>query len=86
MSAAAFVRLCDEAGVRCVGQELISWDKLSRARRTIDCLSLVTRPGSRWDRPNVVVRNARFVDEAASAGALAQVFTSLAPTVPVETA
>jgi len=82
MSAAALVGLCDEAGVRCVGQELISWDK--RSRRTIDCLSLVTRPGSRWDRPNVVVRNPRFVDEAASARALGQVFTSLAPTVPVE--
>lgn len=75
MSAHAFERMAAAAGLRCVGQELISW---TGTHRLIDCISLAARPGSRWDRPNVVVRNYEFVDEAASAGARAAVFGSLA--------
>jgi hypothetical protein len=39
-------------GLGCVGQEIISWGD---RRKMIDCLSLLTKPGSCWDRPNVVV-------------------------------
>jgi hypothetical protein len=78
MSAETFVRQCEAVGLRCVGQEIISW--ATRSRRLIDCLSLVTRPGSIWDRSNVVVRNPHFTSEALSARALARVFTSLTPT------
>jgi Methyltransferase domain len=82
MSAATFVGLCDAAGLRCVGQEIIAWDR--RSRRVIDCISIVTRPGSQWDRPNVVVRNPNFVSEARSARALDEVFTSLQPRAGAE--
>ena len=51
MTAARFAELCRNAGLVCVGQEIIDW-----GARTIDCLSLMTRPGSRWDRPNVVLK------------------------------
>jgi hypothetical protein len=43
-------------------------------------LSLVARPGSRWDRPNVVVKNPDFMSEAFSAGKVAGVYTSLSGT------
>jgi len=75
MSAAAFEQMTAEAGLRCVGQELISW---TGTHRLIDCISLATRPGSRWDRPNLIVRNHAFVDEAVSAGLRAPVFETFA--------
>lgn len=62
MSAELFERFCSEAGLACIGQELVNWatDRLN------DCFSLVTRPGSRFARPNRVRENARFMDEAAA--------------------
>lgn len=53
------------AGLVCVGQEIINWGH--RHSRTIDCISLVVRKGSAWDRPNVVRRNRYFMTEANSA-------------------
>lgn len=38
---------CERAGLACVSQETIRWE---RGRMTTDALTLVTRPGSRWDR------------------------------------
>jgi ubiquinone/menaquinone biosynthesis C-methylase UbiE len=73
MSASRFVECCQKAELVCVGQEIIDWGP-----HTIDCLSLVTRPDSRWDRPNVVVENRDFMSEAVSAGRVAGVYTSLA--------
>jgi SAM-dependent methyltransferase len=73
MSAERWVELCDAAGVVCVGQEVINWN----AAQLTDCMSLVARKGSRWDRPNVVVRNPEFRAEAQSAQAISKVFTSL---------
>ena len=72
MSAKRFVELCHDAGLVCVGQEIIDWGP-----RMIDCLSLVTHPGSKWSRPNVVVNNPHFMREAHSAGKVAGVYTSL---------
>jgi SAM-dependent methyltransferase len=63
-------------GLVCIGQELIDWGHQSR--RMIDCLSILTRSGSRWERPNVVVRNPYFVAEAFSAHAISEVYTTLA--------
>jgi hypothetical protein len=71
MSASRFVEGCKKAGLACVGQEIIDWGP-----RTIDCLSLVTRPGSRWDRSNIVVRNPDFMSEAASAGRRTGIYSS----------
>jgi SAM-dependent methyltransferase len=58
------------AGISCIGQEVINWANW----RMTDCISVLTRPGSRWDRPNVVVLNPYFVPEAASAKALSKVY------------
>lgn len=61
VSAANFVDMCETAGLRCVGQELINW---GGGIHLIDALSVVTRPESRWDRPNEVVKNWMFRLEA----------------------
>jgi SAM-dependent methyltransferase len=60
-SAEQFAQLCAEAGMSCVGQELIAWEY---GRHLSDAISLVTPRGSRWDRPNRVVRNRAFMEEA----------------------
>jgi SAM-dependent methyltransferase len=78
MSAGLLEQMCRDAGLRCVGQEIVNWG----GRSLIDCLSLVARPGSRWDRPNVVVRNSCFMEEAQSAGAAQRVFGTLAAKDP----
>ena len=62
MSAAKFAEQAVEAGLSCVGQELIAWD----GARLIDAVSVVTRPGSRNDRDHRLVENPWFMDEARS--------------------
>lgn len=62
VSATWFVAACGDVGLRCVGQELVNWG----TKRTIDCISVVTRPGAPLDRANRVVANPRFMDEATS--------------------
>jgi SAM-dependent methyltransferase len=74
VNAARFANSCNKAGLVCVGQEIIAWGD---GQKMIDCLSLVARPGSRWDRPNVVVTNADFMGEALSAQRIASVYSSL---------
>lgn len=60
MTAGKFERFADAAGLQCISQEIINWN----TRRLIDCISIFTRQGSRWARPNRVIRNKRFVAEA----------------------
>jgi SAM-dependent methyltransferase len=61
VSAERFVDLCEESGLHCVGQELVNW---GGSLSLIDAMSLVTRPGSAWDRPNQVIKNRLFGLEA----------------------
>ena len=63
VSAARFAELCNQAGMRCVGQELINW---AGGVILLDCISVVTLSQSRWDRPNRVVKNRLFRLEARS--------------------
>lgn len=63
VSAARFAELCGEAGLRCVGQELINW---TGGVLLLDCISVVTRPHSRWDNPSRLVKNWLFRAEARS--------------------
>lgn len=70
MTAELFPELCAYAGLVCVGQEKINW----LGSRLIDCISVAAKPGSRWERPNVVVRNPYFMTEAASAACVAAVY------------
>jgi hypothetical protein len=74
MTAERFVVGCQRSGLVCIGQEIIDWGHISR--KTIDCISLVTRPGSRWVRPNVRVGNSHFIGEAISSGNAATVYDS----------
>jgi hypothetical protein len=55
--------LCNQAGLSCVGQELINW---AGGVILLDCISVVTLSQSRWDRPNRVVKNRLFRLEARS--------------------
>jgi SAM-dependent methyltransferase len=63
VTASLFVDLCEQAGLRCTGQELINW---SGGLVLVDAISVVTRPGSRFDRPNQVVKNRLFRFEVRS--------------------
>jgi len=62
-------------GLKCIGQEIIRWGRHNR--RMIDCLSTITRPGSKWERSNVVIRNPYFMAEAASARVVSRMYASL---------
>lgn len=70
MSVDRFDALCRQAGLRCVGQEAVSWN----SRFLNDCFSTVTRFGSRWDRPRQVVRNRGFPAEVRRISALAHLY------------
>jgi SAM-dependent methyltransferase len=61
MTAAHFRRQCEAVGLNCVAQELVGWEA---GAYLLDCFSIFTRRGSRWDRPGRVVRNPIFVAEA----------------------
>jgi SAM-dependent methyltransferase len=69
MSAERLAALAAEAGLACIGQEIVNW----LSGRLLDCISLVTPAGSRWERPNVVVHNPYFMAEAASSALAALV-------------
>jgi hypothetical protein len=60
VSAARFEQMARGAGLQCISQELINW----YSPRLSDCLSLFTRIGSRWSRPNQIKLNPYFMDEA----------------------
>jgi SAM-dependent methyltransferase len=72
-SAQQFARFCEEAGVACVGQELIAWQY---GRHLSDVISLVTPRGSRWERPNQVVRNRAFMQEARRSAGLVPLYST----------
>ena len=75
MSAELFEEYCGRAGLRCIGQEIINW----HGGALIDCISLFTLPGSKWDRPNQVVENRSFVAEAAIAKRLSPLYAASTP-------
>ena len=61
MTAEKFSELAAAAGLEVISQELINW----QTRRTIDCISIVTPPGSRYQRPCRRLVNSAFEREAA---------------------
>ena len=63
VSASDFAELCEAAGLRCVGQELVNWEG---GVVLLDSMSVVTQPGSRWDHPHTAVKNRLFRLEARS--------------------
>lgn len=73
MTADRFVELSRDAGLACVGQEIINW----ASPLLIDCISIVTQPGSTWERPNVRVTNRSFRAAARSSAMSSKVFLSM---------
>ncbi|MDZ4700577.1 MAG: class I SAM-dependent methyltransferase [Rhodothermales bacterium] len=71
VSATSFAQAARQAGLACINQEMINW---LDTPLTIDCISIVTQPGSRFARPNRVFRNPQFMDEAAHAARIARAY------------
>ncbi len=61
MSADLFRALCVRDGLQCLSQELVNW----RGRRLIDCFSLFTRSASDERKPTRIIRNPKFMRQAA---------------------
>ncbi len=59
VSAASFRALAHAAGLRCITQEMLNWG----TRRCTDCITVFTRPGSRYERPLQIFHNHRFTDQ-----------------------
>lgn len=57
VSGADIAKAATGVGLSCVSQELIAW---GNETHLLDCFSVITRAGSRWDRGNVVVENFEF--------------------------
>ena len=62
VSAQFVEQAAEEAGLRCIGQEVVTW--LTR-RTFLDCISVIVPQESPAVRPNVVLRNRRFNREPA---------------------
>lgn len=60
MTADTFEGCARKVGLQCISQEIINW----ASKRLIDCLSIFTPIGSKWARPNMVVKNPHFMEEA----------------------
>jgi SAM-dependent methyltransferase len=72
MTARLFEQFAREAGLVCIGQELLNWG----VSRLTDSISVFTLPGSRWARPNLVVENPKFMEEAAQAKRLGELYAA----------
>ena len=72
VTADRFDEMASAAGLRCISQELIAWG----GERLIDSISVVTPPGSRFERTRPVVENPWFMAEARSIRAANQAFSA----------
>jgi SAM-dependent methyltransferase len=69
---AALVRsISAEVGLSCVIQEVVNWG----VPELTDCLSVITRQGSRWDREPRLVENPGFMDEALRIGGIVELYS-----------
>ena len=72
MSARLFDEYCREAGLLCIGQELVRWVK--RQEGFSDCFSMLTRPGSKFARENQVIENFDLPEQAHAAARVARFY------------
>jgi len=72
MSAAVFRELCNEAGLECISQELISWRE---GRAMIDAISVFTPRGSKWCDRGELLANSGFAKSSGHIKALAKLYT-----------
>jgi SAM-dependent methyltransferase len=78
-SAAQMRELIQRAGLVCCGQELINW---GTKRALIDCLTIFTRPGSRWEHSHRLIHNSGFMDEVVRLGRLAELYSEQQQAAP----
>lgn len=72
MTATKFEKLAAAAGLQCISQEILNW----RCNRLIDCITVFTPRGSKWSRPNRVLRNPHFMTQAKHIAELAELYSS----------
>jgi SAM-dependent methyltransferase len=72
MSAELFDQFCRDAGVLCIGQEIVRWKENEDWLR--DCFSMLTRPGSRFARDNRVIENGEYAAQARGLRELAEFY------------
>jgi hypothetical protein len=70
MTAEAFKRMAEAAGLRCLSQELVNWG----TTETIDALSVFVRHDSDWQPTYLLLRNPDFMSEAAYRARLAGLY------------
>ena len=70
MTAQRLAAMAEEFDLVCPGQEIVGWAGLLLT----DCISIVTRKGSSWDRPPTLSRNRYFRIAARSSRAAAHAF------------
>ena len=68
VTAEVFADICERVGLHCIYQEKMNW---ACGRYLIDCISIFTRKGSKWDRPNRVWSNPGFMQDASKVSHLA---------------
>lgn len=73
MTAELLRGFAEEAGLVCIGQELMGW---GGGKRLIDAISVLTRPGSRWARPLRILRNDDFVRNISVIARLAPLYAA----------
>ena len=71
VSAEFVASAAEDAGLRCIGQEVTTW--LTR-RTFIDCISVIVPQESPAERPNRVVRNRQFTREPAYVDQVASLY------------
>ncbi len=71
MTAARMAAIAGEHGLRCISQEMITWN--SRFAM-VDCMSTIGRPGSKWSRDNQILRNPGFMMEARRLSSLSRLY------------
>jgi SAM-dependent methyltransferase len=71
VSAALVRSVSESAGLSCVFQEIINWG----VPELTDCLSIITRHGSRRDGPPRTVENPGFMDEAIHIGRIVKQYS-----------
>ncbi len=71
VSAPRFREAAESRGLSCVSQEIVRW---GFSRRPIDCISVLTREGSKWATAGRVVVNKDFMREAKSVKSLAGLY------------
>ncbi len=71
MTAERMAEFAERHGLACVGQELLDW---GGAEKLIDCISIVARLGSKWERERQVLENNQFTEETRRVRRLAAIY------------